>query len=304
MLVRRTLPHRTLRTVGAWCFLDDYGPDPVRAGPGMVVPPHPHTGLQTVTWLLEGLVRHQDSLGNDLTVRPGQLNLMTAGRGIAHAETSPAARPDRLRGLQLWVAMPDDARDVAPHVEQHAELPLVEGDGIHATVVAGELAGEVSPARTYTPLLGADVSLGPGAAVRLPLDPGHEHAVLALEDGLQVAGRPLPPGSLAYLGRGRRELGLAAGAGRGSRLLLIGGEPFQEQLLMWWNFVARSHEEIVAARQEWEGARTTLGGTARFGAVPGYDGPALAAPPMPGTTLRPRGNPSRAGVPEQATPSA
>ena len=180
MLVRRTLPHRDLPTVGAWCFADDYGPTELAGSPGMHVPPHPHTGLQTVTWLLEGEVHHQDSVGSDQLVRPGQLSLMTAGRGIAHAETSPADPPPRLRGVQLWVALPESDRHMSPAFEHHPELPVVRTGGLTATLIIGELAGETSPATAYTPLIGADVVLDPDGAGRLPLEPAFEHAVLAL----------------------------------------------------------------------------------------------------------------------------
>ena len=284
MLVRRTLPHRALRTVGAWCFADDYGPTGVGGTRGMQVPPHPHTGLQTVSWLLDGEVLHQDSLGSEQLVRPGELNLMTAGRGIAHAETTPGGAGGLLRGVQLWVALPDPHRHVDPHFEHHGDLPRLDDGGLRVTLLVGELAGAVSPARRYTPLVGAEVSLAAGASGRLPLDPAYEHAVLALDPGLEVDGAAVDASSLTYLGCGRHDVALGSqGAGR---LLLLGGLPLEEELLMWWNFVGRSHDEIAEARDEWEQARQ--GADTRFGAVRGYDGPALAAPPMPGTRLKPR----------------
>lgn len=285
MHVRRTLPHRDLPTVGAWCFVDEYGPADVTGSAGMNVPPHPHTGLQTVTWLLDGAVHHQDSLGNEQLVRPGQLSLMTAGHGITHAETSPPDHPPLLRGVQLWVALPDSDRHVAAHFAHHANLPVVSDDGLRATVIIGSVAGERSPAHAYTPLVGADVELGPDASSRLPLDPGFEHAVLALDGDAVVDGAPLPRASLVYLGCGRHDLDLAAD-GRGGRLLLLGGAPFEEELLMWWNFVGRDHDEIVAFRSEWETSRA--GAATRFGTVTGYDGAPLAAPEMPSVRLRPR----------------
>jgi redox-sensitive bicupin YhaK (pirin superfamily) len=286
MLVRRTLPHRDLPTVGAWCFADDYGPSDIRRSAGMHVPPHPHTGLQTVTWLLEGEVHHQDSVGSEQRVRPGQLSLMTAGRGIAHAETSPADHPPVLRGVQLWVALPEPARHVDPHFAHHADLPLLTDAGLRATVIVGTLAGETSPAEAHTPLLGVDVALEPGAAVTLPVDPGFEHAVLALDGDLAVDAAPVTDASLVYLGCDRRDLALSAGP-RGGRLLLLGGAPFEEELLMWWNFVGRDHDEIVGFRAEWEAMRAGATGT-RFAPVAAYDGPALAAPELPTTRLRPR----------------
>jgi len=287
MVVRRTLPHRELRTVGAWCFLDDYGPsDP--ADQRMVVPPHPHTGLQTVTWLLSGEVLHQDSLGSEQVVRPGALNLMTAGRGITHAETSTPTSPV-LRGVQLWVALPDDDRATAPGFEHHAVLPVVKDGGLSATVLLGSLAGTRSPATSFTPIVGADVSVSEGAAGELDLETEWEHAVLALSPGLVVNGEVVPDRSLLYLGCGRDRLRLGAQVadGAGARALLLGGEPFGEELLMWWNFVERTHEDVVAARDEWTAA--TGGAATRFGQVTAYDGPALPAPVLPGARLRPRG---------------
>ena len=285
MHVRRTLPHRDLPTVGAWCFLDDYGPQDVGDAGAMQVPPHPHTGLQTVTWLLDGRVRHQDSLGNDLLVRPGELNLMTAGGGISHAETSPAGATGDLRGLQLWVALPSEHRDVAPDLGHHADLPVVHGDGFEATVLLGSLMGATSPARTFSPIVGAEVALRAGAAVTIDLDRGYEHAVLALSDDLTVDGTPVERAHLVHLTPGRPGLRLSTGRAAG-RLLLLGGEPFAEALLMWWNFVARSHDEIVEAREEWMAA--VAGATTRFGQVSAYDGAALPAPALPTSRLRPR----------------
>lgn len=288
MVVRRTLPHRELRTVGAWCFVDDYGPASP-ADPRMVVPPHPHTGLQTVTWLQSGEVLHQDSLGHEQVVEPGALNLMTAGHGITHAETATPTSPP-LRGVQLWVALPDADRATAPDFEHHAALPLVSDGGLSATVLLGSLAGAQSPATTFTPIVGADVSVGAGVGGELALNPSWEHAVLALSAGLAVDGDPVPEGALVYLGCGRDRLSFASdGAlGTGAHALLLGGEPFGEELLMWWNFVARTHDEVVTARDEWTAA---VGGAAtRFGQVTAYDGPALPAPALPGTRLRPRGS--------------
>ena len=251
----------------------------------MQVPPHPHTGLQTVTWLLEGEVHHQDSLGSEQRVRPGQLSLMTAGRGIAHAETSPADHPPTLRGVQLWVALPESDRHMAPAFEHHAELPVLRSAGLTATLIIGELAGERSPATAYTPLVGADVVVDPAGTGRLPLDPTFEHAVLALSAGVLVDGESTAEATLTYLGCGRRDLALTAGPA-GGRLLLLGGAPFSEELLMWWNFVGRDHDEIVAFRNEWEASRG--GATTRFAPVLGYDGAALPAPDLPTVRLRPR----------------
>ena len=244
MLVRRTLPHRGLRSVGAWCFVDDYGPADPAESP-MRVPPHPHTGLQTVTWLLGGEVLHQDSVGSSSHWSdPGALSLMTAGRGISHAETSTPSSPT-LRGVQLWVALPDDARETAPAFEHHDALPVHAAGGLSATVVLGRVGDAVSPATTYSPIVGADVQVAAGGGGELPLEPSFEHAVLALSDGLVVDGGEVPKGSLVYLGCGRDRLALASSGGA-ARGLLLGGEPFDEELLMWWNFVGRDHDEVEA----------------------------------------------------------
>jgi quercetin 2,3-dioxygenase len=269
MQVDRVMPQRGLPTVGAWCFLDSFGPHEA----DMRVLPHPHIGLQTVTWPLAGEIHHRDSLGSDVLVRPGQLNLMTAGRGVSHSEISMSAGP--LQGLQLWVALPAERATTAPDFEQHVELPVYTGPGVTATVVTGALGEVTSPATAHTPIVGADLALT-GTAV-LPLRPDHEHAVLAM-DPVTVAGVEVPRGHLLYLGTGRTELRLA---GEG-RAFLLGGEPFPDELVMWWNFVGRSHEEIVAAREEWQ-ARDV-----RFGEVDGHDGARIPAPDLPGVRLAPR----------------
>jgi redox-sensitive bicupin YhaK (pirin superfamily) len=275
MAVVRTLPTRDRRMVGAWCFVDHFGPEVTREG-GMRVPPHPHTGLQTVTWLVEGDVRHTDSIGSDQRIRPGQLNLMTAGRGIAHAEQSPPDAAPVLHGLQLWVALPDAYRWTDPGFEHHADLPRFEAAGVRGTVLLGELAGAASPATAYTPLVGAELSIA--GTAEIPLREEFEYAAVTI-DGEPVVDRgPLERGALLYLGCGRSSLAVA-GSGR---LFLLGGVPFAEQIVMWWNFIGRSHEEIAAFREDWAAGRS-------FGEVRGFDGAALPAPALPGTPLRPRG---------------
>jgi quercetin 2,3-dioxygenase len=281
--VSRTLPHRDRRMVGAWCFVDQYGPHDTVAGPGMRVPPHPHTGLQTVSWLVRGEVRHRDSLGSLALIRPGQLNLMTAGRGIAHSEESPARRSPVLQGVQLWVALPDAYRGVDPAFAHHPDLPVLADGGATITVIMGELAGAVSPARTYSPLLAAQVALARGAGTRVALRGDFEYAALALSGRPEVDGQPLDPGALLYLGTGADHAGLSAGDGGPGQVLLLGGEPFAEKIVMWWNFVGRAHDDIVRDREDW------MAGT-RFGRVDGFSGAPLPAPPMPATPLVPRGS--------------
>src|SRR6195952_3317579 len=172
--VRRLLPTLGRRLVGAWAFVDSYGPDDVTSSPGMQVPPHPHTGLQTVSWLLAGEVHHRDSLGSDVTFAPGELALMTAGHGIAHSEQSPASHPRFLHGAQLWVALPDSAREIAPSFEHHATLPGFDSDGLRATVLMGSFGGATSPGTAHSPLVGADLDLAAGSDVELPLEPDFE----------------------------------------------------------------------------------------------------------------------------------
>ncbi|MCU1516968.1 MAG: pirin [Pseudarthrobacter sp.] len=296
MNVRRTLPQRGLPTIGAWCFLDSFGPDRT----AMSVLPHPHIGLQTVTWPLAGDIRHRDSVGSDVVVRPGELNIMTAGRGVSHSEFAVLPDPEGggllpvQRGLQLWVALPDSHRHTEPAFEQHRELPSVTGAGFTGTVMVGEFAGASSPATMYSPIVGAVISCAGGPAA-LPLDEGFEHAVLVLDGGLSVDGQDIPPGPLGYLGVGRSTLELQSLPD--TRFLLIGGEPFQEELLMWWNFVARTHEEVEEAREAWEaqgGLPDSAARAARYGLVEGHGPDAgaeagrIPAPALPSVRLTPR----------------
>jgi len=277
MQVSRTLPQREIPTVGAWCFLDQFGPERT----DMRVLPHPHCGLQTVTWPVQGEIRHRDSLGSDVVLRPGQLNLMTSGPGIAHSEFSLGEAP-LIEGLQLWVALPDGGNGITPSFEQHVKLPAFEIEGAQGIVALGELAGAASPATVFTPIVGAQITVAPGASPVLPLRPDFEYAVLVLAGALSVDGTPHERGPLLYLGTGRDELPLASA--EGATVFLLGGEPFAEELVMWWNFVGRSHEDIVAARDTWEDPDQT-----RFGHVEGHDGQRIPAPPLPGGRLRPRG---------------
>ncbi len=282
MTVRRLLPLRQRRSVGAWCFVDHYGPMSVDGVAGMRVPPHPHIGLQTVTWLIAGNVLHRDSLGSEQMIRPGQLNLMTAGRGIAHAEESPAAHDPQLHGVQLWVALPDARRQVAPAFEHHGELPALGAGGFEVTVFLGALPGARSPATVYSEIVGAEIvagraatgpgAAGPGAAGRgaadaaaslaagrdatgrIPVTPSHEHVVFVSAGSADIEGTSVRTGQLLYLGTGRDQVTMAAPAG--SRLFLLGGVPLAEPLLMWWNFVARTPAEIAAAARDWAGGFT------------------------------------------------
>lgn len=279
-MVTRTLPNRNRRMIGAWCFSDHIGPLDVSTGPGVRVPPHPHTGLQTVTWLLSGQVLHQDSIGTIQVIQPGQLNVMTAGRGVAHGEESLSERDPVLHGVQLWVALPAVDRDMAPIFEHNSRLPRLQDGGVGVTVLMGELAGLRSPATVFSPLVGAQITLDVETTAQLPLDAGFEHAALVLAGAAEVDGLAVAPGPLLYLGGGRD--GLTVRSDEGATLLLIGGEPYEERLVMWWNLIGADHDEIVAARRDWVDGH-------RFGTVPGFDGGPLSAPAMPSTPLCPRG---------------
>lgn len=254
LAISRALPLRERRMIGPWCFLDRFGPLAFTTGKPMDVPPHPHMGLQTVSWLLEGEVLHTDSLGCEATVRPGGVNVMTAGRGISHAEQTPIRHSGsltrRLNGVQLWIALPDAHRNVEPSFAGIAETPLCELPGGLLRVIAGTLGGARSPASHYSPLVGADVQVHAGAAFEIELDPAFEHALLVLDGECLLEGRPLHDRAPHYLTPGRSSAAFASPAG--GRLLLIGGPPFGETIMMWWNFVARTPEEIATARADWE----------------------------------------------------
>ncbi|MEW2528433.1 pirin family protein [Streptomyces sp. NPDC047071] len=278
--VRRLLPNLGRRMVGAWCFVDHYGPDDIADEPGMQVPPHPHMGLQTVSWLHEGEVLHRDSTGSLQTVRPRELGLMTSGRAISHSEESPKAHARLLHGAQLWVALPDAHRHTEPHFEHHPDLPVVTAPGLSAKLLLGSLDGATSPGTTYTPIVGADLTLTQGADLRLPLETDFEYAVLSMSGEAHVDGVPLLPGSMLYLGCGRTELPVRAASD--TSLMLLGGEPFEEELIMWWNFIGRTQADIEQARADW------MTGS-RFGEVKGYDGAPLPAPELPPVALKPRG---------------
>ncbi|WP_166874926.1 pirin family protein [Salinibacterium sp. ZJ450] len=297
MTVRRTLPQRGRSLIGAWCFVDHYGPDAIGTR-GMNVPPHPHTGLQTVSWLFAGEIEHNDSTGAHAIVRPGELNLMTAGQGIQHSEVSVPAGADGaasgrvgdiLHGAQLWTALPDAHRHHAPFFERYVP-PVFEHEGAQVRVFLGSLLGHTSTATAFTPIVGAQLDLPANAAVSIPVDPGFEHGVLVDAGQVTLDGEPVPRHSIGYRAPGADRLVITAGD-TGARVLLIGGEPLGEQIVMWWNFVGRSHEEIVAYRAQWQ-SEVIEGATddGRFGRVHGYSGGApLAAPVLPTVRLKPRG---------------
>ncbi|MFD7619245.1 pirin family protein [Streptomyces sp. NPDC059802] len=284
MTVRRTLPQRARTLIGAWCFADHYGPDLVAESGGMDVAPHPHTGLQTASWLFTGEIEHRDSLGTHAFVRPGEINLMTGGHGISHTEVST---PDTtvLHGVQLWLALPEEHRHAPRDFQHHAPEPL-RVDGAELRVFLGTLAGETSPVRTFTPLLGAELLLAPGATVTLDVDPAFEHGLLVDEGDVHLAGTVLHPAELGCVATGCTTLTLTNASDQRARAVLLGGTPFDEAIVMWWNFIGRSHQDIVEAREEWERASD------RFGSVDGYPGDRLPAPALPNAVIAPRKNPS------------
>jgi len=285
MTVRRTLPQRQRTLIGAWCFCDHYGPDDLAESEPMVVPPHPHTGLATVSWLFTGEIEHRDSAGNHVLVLPGELNLMTAGRGISHSEYS-TQNARILHGAQLWLALPDQHRDIEPRFDHYAPRPI-DGAGWHARVFLGTLLGETSPVVTHSPLLGAELVMEPDVTVELDVDPSYEHGIL-VDTGEVTVGDDgvIGRGEIGYLEPGRDKLRLSTHGA--SRVLLLGGEPFGEQIVMWWNFIGRDHDEVVRYREQWESLLES-GADERF-SLPAEDPlAALHAPALPNARMRPRG---------------
>ncbi|POH66755.1 MULTISPECIES: pirin family protein [Cryobacterium] len=286
MGVRRTLPQRARSLIGAWCFVDHYGPDDVSVTGGMVVPPHPHTGLQTASWLFAGEVEHRDSVGSLALVRPGELNLMTAGSGISHSEVST---PDTtaLHGVQLWIALPELTRHQAPHFENHVITPVTRG-AVTLHVFLGTLAGQTAAAAGDTPLVGAQIDLPAGSSIDLDVDRSFEHGVLVDVGTVSVGGAPVHRNELGFIDSGRPVIRLENTGDSPTRVLLLGGEPLGEQIVMWWNFIGRSHEEITAWRDRWQ-AEVIDGSDAagRFGHV-AYHGAPLPAPMLPTVRLKPR----------------
>lgn len=280
--INRALPTAKRRLIGAWCFLDHAGPADLPPGQGMRVGPHPHTGLQTFSWLIEGEVMHRDSLGSAQVLRPGQVNLMTAGRGIAHSEESLT---ERLQLAQLWIALPDAQRFCEPAFEHFPELPRFSAGGFELTLLAGDYDGQRSPIPLHTPLLGLDLLSSGPAEADLALRTGFEHGLMVLEGEVEVDldGHDielLAPGSLVYLAPGFDAVALRSSAA--ARLLLLGGEPMSEQPLLWWNFIGRSGAEIQQFAQDWNAGSGTFAGVA----VQGFDGPRLPAPDASQLRLR------------------
>ena len=275
--IQRALPNKGRRVIGAWCFADHAGPATLPPEQRMNVGPHPHTGLSTFSWMIEGEILHRDSLGSEQMLRPGQVNLMTAGHGISHSEESQSAR---IHLAQLWIALPDAERERAPSFQHFPELPRCSVGGFDGTLLVGDFAGLRSPVPSFTPLLGVDlVADGPADAV-LTLDAGFEHGLMLLEGEIEAAPsghgavETITPGTLLYIGPGCASVELRCSAA--ARLLLLGGEPWAEPPLLWWNFVGREPAEMQDWAMDW--AREDGG---RFGVVEGYVGSRIAVPPVP-----------------------
>lgn len=307
MQVRRTLPARGRTMIGPWCFVDHYGPDDVSETGGMNVPPHPHTGLQTVSWLFTGRIDHEDSAGHKATVTPGSINLMTAGRGISHTEYST---PDTtvLHGAQLWLALPDASRDTDPGFEAYTPEPL-NGEDWDLRVFLGEFAGERSPVHSFHPVLGAELVIDATehtVEVEFDLNEDFEHGVLLDEGKTLIQVDPdssgprsvLKTAQLAHIATGARKLKFQVPQGEQVVLLILGGTPFGEQITMWWNFVGRSHDEIVAYRDAWQAAIDADDAPPAADADPhgrfpnvvadSHNDGALPAPKLPNVRLKPR----------------
>ena len=253
--VRRALPSAKRRMVGPFIFLDQMGPTEFLVGRGMDVRPHPHIGLATITYLFDGAVRHRDSLGTDIVIRPGEVNWMTAGRGIAHSERTPeeARGGSTLFGIQSWVALPKAAEEDAPGFVHYGadELPVIAGEGKTVRLVAGTLFGETSPVATSSALIYADIALDDGA--RLPLSPEHEERALYIISGaVGIAGDRFEAGALLVLRPGDDLTVSALGA---VRMLLVGGTAFPEPRHIWWNFVSSSPDRIEQAKADWKAKR-------------------------------------------------
>ena len=281
MTVRRTLPNRSRTTIGPWCFIDHYGPDDVAHTGGMSVPPHPHTGLQTVSWLFEGEVQHHDSSGAQATVAPGSINLMSAGQGISHSEVSTS--PGVLHGVQLWLVLPDSSRHdpaffVAEMIERH------QHDDGSLQVFLGSLQGISSGVPQAWPGLGAEFSLEPRGTMTLEVEASHEHAILLDSGSITVNGDGVKHHELGYLAPGSHHIDLTNTTDAPARGLILGGQPFEEEFVMWWNFIGRTHEEIEDFRNQWQASLT--GASGPFGNLTHM--PPLPAPEMPGVRLKAR----------------
>lgn len=270
--VARLLPSRHRRLIGAWCFLDHIGPARFRDdGTSLHVGAHPHTCLQTFTWMIDGEIVHRDSLGYEQVIRPGQVNLMTAGHGISHTEDS-AAGTRKLHGAQLWIALPFEHREAAPRFDHYPELPRFRLGALDATLLNGEFDNHRAPTLSYSPLIGMDLAWRRSGTQVLGLRPDFEYGIVPLEGSLILDGECFEVDQLAYLGTKRERVELETSE-RG-RALLIGGVPLNEEIVIWWNFVAHDKAYVEQAQRDWESHAD------RFGTVPNAVR-RLEPPPIP-----------------------
>lgn len=260
--VRRALPTAKRRLVGPFIFFDRMGPAILRAGQALDVRPHPHIGLSTVTYLFDGKIRHRDSLGTEMVIQPGDVNLMTAGRGIVHSERTPEelrGAPMSVSGLQTWLALPDGKEEVDPVFENTAalRLPEIDAEGVNGRVVIGAFSGLRSPVRADSETLYADLRLAPGASVKIPAD-AEERAIYTLEGEVSISGDRFPAERLLVFKPGDE---IVVSSETGAHFMLFGGASLGSPRYIWWNFVSSSKERIEQAKQEWK--------TGRFDIVPG-----------------------------------
>ena len=276
--VRRAIPSRERTMVGPFIFVDQFGPAQLDIGAGMDVRPHPHINLATVTWLFEGAIDHRDSLGTFATIRPGQVNLMTAGRGIVHSERSPQSERDkgaRLYGMQTWLALPDGQEEIDPAFEAQTDLPVIEDQCAKAIVVMGELWGKRAPTTTHADTIYAEIVLAASGA--LPIDPrAEERAVMLVGGEASIDGQPLGLYELTILAPGAA---MTLASERGGRVMLLGGEAFATRRHVWWNFVSSSRDRINQAKHDWKDGR--------FPKVPGDEKEFIPIPEKPNTVSYP-----------------
>ena len=276
--VRRAVPSPECRMVGPFVFVDQFGPARLELGQGMDVRPHPHINLATVTWLFEGAIDHRDSLGTCSTIRPGTVNLMTAGSGIVHSERSPQGERDggaSMYGMQTWLALPDGREEIAPAFEAVSELPLVEDACVSARVIMGELWGRRAPTTCYAETIYAEINLGPAGAI--PIDPGaDERAVMLVGGEASLGGHPLELYALVLLRPGEA---MTLSSARGGKVMLLGGEAFTSHRYVYWNFVSSSRERIEQAKEDWRAGRFPL--------VPGDEQEFIPLPERPKTVSYP-----------------
>ncbi len=270
--IHRALPSREKRLIGAWCFLDHAGPSILPEGEDFLVGPHPHIGLQTFTWMLEGEMEHHDSLGYHQVIRPYEINLMTAGKGISHVEKSPENHSSRLHTAQLWIALPDSHRHIEPAFDHYENLPSLIQDQCNITVLAGEFLGQQSPVKVYSKLVGIDISATQQTKTQFELNPNFEYGILVLHGSAVIEGEAVQPDELIYLGLNRSTVSLQIN--NNTRLLLLAGKPFGEDIIMWWNFVARTTEEIQQAAIDWQSSD-------RFGLIQEFNQHRIVSPPIP-----------------------